>query len=96
MPVLPARRVRSNVFGIEAALLRGAVDALRDERPRCCHCHRTPLTGERIFSYKGRHRTEAVCELCRPLRTAAPDGWELVRSPEQAASVTLTPTAHAS
>lgn len=89
MPVLPARRVRSNVFGIEAALLRGAVDALRSERHRCCHCHRTPLTGETIFLFETRHRTEAVCELCRPLRGADPDRRELVRSPEQASLASL-------
>ena len=89
MPVLPARRVRSNVFGIEAALLRGAVDALRGNGHRCCHCHRTPLTGETMFFYIGARRTDAVCELCRPLRAAEPDRRELVRSPEQAASVTL-------
>jgi hypothetical protein len=89
MSVLPVRRVRSNVFGIEAALLRGAVDALSDNGQRCCHCHRTPLTGETIFFYRGARRTEAVCELCRPLRAAEPDGRELVRSPEQAQTVTM-------
>ncbi len=89
MPVLPARRVRSNVFGIEAALLRGAVDALREDGHRCRHCHRTPLTGETMFFYERGRRTEAVCELCRPLHSGEPDRRELVRSPEQAASVTL-------
>jgi hypothetical protein len=91
MPTVSApralRRVRSRAFEIEAALLRASVDALTAVRPVCRHCHRTPLVGERIHLYDGRHRTDVVCELCRPLRTAAPDRTELVRSPEQGASV---------
>jgi hypothetical protein len=82
------RRVRSKAFEIEAALLRASVDALSDNRHQCRHCHRTPLTGESIYFYAGRNRVEAVCELCRPLRVAAPDRTELVRSPEQASTVT--------
>ena len=54
----------------EAALLRASVDALAAVRPACRHCHRTPLVGERIHVYEGRHRTDVVCDLCRPLRTA--------------------------
>ncbi len=81
------RKVRSRAFEIEAALLRASVDALAAERPACRHCHRTPLVGERVHVYEGRHRTDVVCELCRPLRTAAPDRTELVRSAEQGASV---------
>jgi hypothetical protein len=91
MPTVSApralRRVRSRVFEIEAALLRASVDALAAERPTCRHCHRTPLVGERIHFYTAKHRTDVVCELCRPLRTAAPDRSELVRSPEQGHSV---------
>jgi hypothetical protein len=91
MPTVSApralRRVRSRAFEIEAALLRASVNALAAERPTCRHCHRTPLVGERMHLYDGRHRTDVVCELCRPLRTAAPDRTELVRSPEQGQSV---------
>jgi hypothetical protein len=90
MPTVSApralRRVRSRAFEIEAALLRASVDALAADRPTCRHCHRTPLVGERIYYYEGR-RTDVVCELCRPLRVSAPDRSELVRSPEQGASV---------
>jgi hypothetical protein len=81
------RRVRSRVFEIEAALLRASVDALSAVRPVCKHCHRTPLVGERVHLYDGRHRTDVVCELCRPLRNAAPDRTEVVQSPEKGASV---------
>ena len=82
------RRIRSRAFAIESALLRASVDALSDRRHECRHCHRTPLTGERVYLYAARQGTDVVCELCRPLRAAAPDASELVRSPEQAASVT--------
>lgn len=81
------RRVRSRVFELEAALLRASVDALAAVRPTCRHCHRTPLVGERVHIYEVRNRTDVVCDLCRPLRTSAPDRTELVRSPEQGASV---------
>lgn len=83
------RRVRSRAFEIEAALLRASVDALTSVRPSCRHCHRTPLVGERVHLYESRHRTDVVCELCRPLRTAAPDRTELVRSSERGASVQM-------
>jgi hypothetical protein len=91
MPTVSApralRRVRSRAFEIEAALLRASVDALAAGRPICRHCHRTPLVGERVHLYDGKHHTDVVCELCRPLRAAAPDRTELVRSPERGQSV---------
>jgi hypothetical protein len=87
MPTVSVRRVRSRLFEIEAALLRASVDALAAGRPVCRHCHRTPLVGERVYLYDGKHRTEMVCELCRPLRVAAPDRTELVCSSERGASV---------
>lgn len=83
------RRIRSRAFEIEAALLRASVDALTAVRPACRHCHRTPLVGERVHVYEGRHRTDVVCELCRPLRATEPDRTELVRSPERGASVQM-------
>jgi hypothetical protein len=62
--------------------LRASVGALSADRYICQHCHRTPLTGERVHLYTGRHGTEVVCELCRPHRAAAPDSSVIVRSPE--------------
>jgi hypothetical protein len=92
MPTVSApralRRIRSRAFAIEAALLRASVDALADRRYECRHCHRTPLTGERVHVYAARGGDEVVCELCRPRRADEPARSELVRSPEQAASVT--------
>jgi hypothetical protein len=87
MPAVSVRRVRSRLFEFEDALLRASVDALSAGRETCRHCHRTPLVGERVHLYDGRHSTETVCELCRPLRVAAPDRTELVCSAERGASV---------
>ena len=87
MPTVSVRRVRSRLFQFEDALLRASVDALSAGRHTCRHCHRTPLVGERVHLYETRHRTEIVCELCRPLRVAAPDRTELVCSAERGASV---------
>jgi hypothetical protein len=83
MSTLATRRVRSRVFEFEDALLKASVGALSAERTQCRHCHRTPLIGERVHLYDG----QVVCELCRPLRVAAPDRTELVRSPERGQSV---------
>jgi len=75
------RRIKSRAFALESALLRASVDALSVDRWRCRHCHRTPLTGERVHLYAARHRTDVVCDLCRPQRVAAPDSTLIVRPP---------------
>jgi hypothetical protein len=72
---------------IEQALLRRSVGRLADERPRCAHCHRTPLVGERVYLYA----QAIVCELCRPRRRNAPERSELVRSPEHKRAVRVRP-----
>ena len=87
------RRVRSRAFAIEAALLRASVNALSADRHECRHCHRTPLTGERVHLYAGKSGPEVVCELCRPLRAAEPDSSAIVRSPERG-TVTPLPKRH--
>jgi hypothetical protein len=78
---------------IERSLVRSSVGALTSGREKCHHCHRTPLVGEIVHVYGSgsRHGEEIVCELCRPLRTAAPERSVLVRSPEQAGSVRSVP-----
>jgi hypothetical protein len=72
---------------IAQALLRKSVGMLTDERPRCAHCHRTPLVGERVYLYA----QAIVCELCRPRRRGAPERSELVRSPEHKRAVRVRP-----
>jgi hypothetical protein len=72
---------------IAQALLRRSVGLLTDERPRCAHCHRTPLVGERVYLYA----QAIVCELCRTRRRNAPERSELVRSPEHKRAVRVRP-----
>jgi hypothetical protein len=47
---------------LERALLRRGVDDRSDGFERCDRCHRTPLTGERIYQYQD---GKLACELCR-------------------------------
>jgi hypothetical protein len=68
---------------IESALRRTSVGLLTAARPRCHHCHRTPLVGERVYLYA----QALVCELCRARRRDAPQRSELVRSPEHKRAV---------
>ena len=90
-PTRGLRRLRLDPQAIERALVRASVGALADGRATCRHCHRSPLVGEVVHLYAaGRRGEEIVCELCRPLRTAAPARSVLVRSPEQAGSVRRT------
>jgi hypothetical protein len=77
----------SQTAPIAQALLRRSVGLLTEERPRCAHCHRTPLVGERVYLYA----QAIVCELCRPRRRGAPERTELVRSPEHKRAVRVRP-----
>ncbi|MBA2644387.1 MAG: hypothetical protein H0U80_02965 [Solirubrobacterales bacterium] len=74
----PARRITR----LETALLRRSVGAATAGRDRCRHCQRTPLVGERVHFYDADSGTELVCDLCRPVRTDAPQRTELMHSPE--------------
>jgi hypothetical protein len=71
---------------IERLLLRAAVDELSAERPRCRDCGRTPLIGEEVHRYE---RGAVVCELCRALRSEAPQSTERVRHSEFGHAVRL-------
>ena len=73
----PARRaIVGDAANLERELLRRSVGALVADRHRCADCGRSPLVGERVHLYD---RDEIVCELCRPLRRAAPVGSDFVR-----------------
>jgi hypothetical protein len=73
----------------ERHLLRRGVGALAADRDCCSDCGRTPLTGEYIHLYDGRH-AGIVCELCRTLRHESPVASELVRHCEHGHTVRLT------
>jgi hypothetical protein len=92
LPSSLARRPRRSSSAVAAALIRRSVGALSAGRHTCRHCHRTPLVGEMVYLYaKGKDEEEIVCELCRPLRVAAPDRTLLVRAAEQAGAVRTVP-----
>lgn len=91
-PARGLRRVRLGSSVIENALVRASVGALSAGRHACRHCHRTPLVGEVVYLYgTGRRGEDLVCELCRPLRTAAPDRTVRVRPAEQPGAVRALP-----
>jgi hypothetical protein len=73
---------------LERVLLRRGVGVLAADRNRCVDCERTPLVGEQVHLYG--HHGDVVCELCRPLRRAAPAATETVRHTERGHTVRLT------
>lgn len=56
-------------------------------RHRCSDCRRTPLTGERVYSYAG---GRVACELCRARRREDPVASQPVLGTEHGQSVRLT------
>ena len=82
----PADRRHAATQGLERLLLRAGVGVLAADRARCCDCGRTPLIGEEVHLYE---RAAVVCELCRPLRAAAPVSTERVRHSEYGQTVRL-------
>lgn len=71
----------------ELALLRRGVDELSAEQERCGRCGRTPLVGERVYSYDGR---PVLCELCRALAPDPPLASHLVHGPEFGHTMRIT------
>ena len=67
-------------------MLRLSVEGLTEERARCHDCGRTPLIGEDVHRYG---RGVVVCELCRMLRSEAPESTERVRHSEFGQTVRL-------
>jgi hypothetical protein len=72
---------------LELALLRRSVDELSAERERCTECGRTPLIGERIYSYSS---GATLCELCRRGCGETPEGSHVVHGPEFGHTMRLT------
>jgi hypothetical protein len=62
---------------LELALLRRGVDQRSNEFERCTRCHRTPLTGERIYEFPG---GKLACELCRHELHAEPAASRIVHA----------------
>ena len=88
MPTITFRRNAAPARpALEQALLRRSVGEHEAHRHRCMHCHRTPLTGEVVHIYATVDGERLVCELCRPLRRAAPERSQLMHAPEHQRSV---------
>ena len=88
MPTITLRRTSAPARpALEQALLRRSMVEHEAHRHRCTHCHRTPLTGEVVHIYATVDGERLVCELCRPLRRAAPARSELMHAPEHERSV---------
>jgi hypothetical protein len=84
--------VATDAEALERLLLMRSLGALRADRSLCSDCGRTPLAGEHVHLYDGRHgrAPEIVCELCRQLRRQAPLASELVRHCEHGQTVRIT------
>jgi hypothetical protein len=72
--------------GLDLQLLRKGVTARAAGTKRCHDCGRTPLIGERVYTYA---RARLVCELCRLLRSDEPIGCERLRGTEHGHAVRL-------
>jgi hypothetical protein len=88
MPAISLRRAAAPaVPQLEKALLKRSMGEHESRRHRCVHCHRTPLTGERVYLYDTAAGERLVCELCRPLRREPPVRSQLMHAPEHERSV---------
>jgi hypothetical protein len=72
---------------LELALLRRGVDELSAERELCSECGRTPLIGERVYSYSS---GATLCELCKRGWREAPEHSHVVHGPEFGHTMRLT------
>jgi hypothetical protein len=72
---------------LELALLRRGVDELVAGRECCSHCHRTPLIGERMYSYSS---GRLLCELCRMAEREAALESHIVHGPEFGHTMRIT------
>lgn len=91
MPTLSLRRATPpDRAPLERALLRRSMGEHEAHLHRCVHCHRTSLTGEVVHLYAAAAGETLVCELCRPMRLAAPARSELMHAPEHERSVRIT------
>jgi hypothetical protein len=64
---------------LELALLRRSLRAHAHDSERCGRCHRSPLVGERVYTFAS---GATICELCRTLERSAPVESHTVHGPE--------------
>ncbi len=81
-----ARELR-DMAGLELALLRRGVTAMAAGCERCQECGRTPLIGERVYTYAS---GTALCELCRQVKRETPVTSHVVHGPEFGHTMRIT------
>jgi hypothetical protein len=72
---------------LELALLRRGLVELSAECERCARCHRTPLVGERVYSYAS---GAVLCELCKADQNETPLNSRLVHGHEFGHTMRIT------
>jgi hypothetical protein len=72
---------------LELALLRRGLDDMAAGSEHCRHCHRTPLIGERVYTYAS---GGMLCELCRDAEREAPAASRIVHGPEFGHTMRIT------
>ena len=72
---------------LELALLRRGVTAMAAGCERCQECGRTPLMGERVYTYAS---GTALCELCRQVKRDTPVTSHVVHGPEFGHTMRIT------
>ncbi|MGO9750927.1 MAG: hypothetical protein ACLP8S_17355 [Solirubrobacteraceae bacterium] len=71
---------------VETALLRRSLDALSRACQRCGRCQRSPLIGERVYTYES---GTTICELCRALERVQPVSSQVVHGPAFGQSIRI-------
>jgi len=87
----PMATQEHHAIELEVALLRRGVDQRSNEFERCNRCHRTPLIGERVYTYPD---GTVACALCRPQLGSAPAASRIVHG-HTIRIVDQRPTPHA-
>ncbi len=72
---------------LELALLRRGLDELAAGFERCRCCRRSPLIGERVYTYPS---GAILCELCRDQQRDAPAASRVVHGPEFGHTMRIT------
>ena len=80
----PAREMAA----LELALMRRGVNDMAEGCERCGRCRRTPLIGERVYSYD--ESGAFLCELCRALEPTSPVHSHIVHGPEFGHTMRIT------
>ena len=83
----PMAVVSSDLQELELALLRRGLDDMAAGYERCRGCRRSPLIGERVYTYAS---GVILCELCRERQRDVPHASRLVHGPEFGHTMRIT------